>query len=68
MTFKSDLFTRRDNIAAELAAVRNTANHEYVLRLWEELRRLNDLLKDPMIDAAAGDDFGPFERETRGIT
>jgi hypothetical protein len=68
MSYKSDLFTRRDNIASELAAVRNNANHAYVLRLWEELRRLDELLQSPLTDATSADDLGPFERETRGVT
>lgn len=68
MTFISDIITRRDNIATELAAVRNTANHEYVLRLWEELRHWDALLQSPMLTVTSADDFDPFEVITQGMT
>jgi hypothetical protein len=68
MSFRSDILTRRDNIATELKNVRTQDNHAYVLRLWEELRRCNELLQSSLTDATSADDFGPFEHETRGVT
>lgn len=65
-TFRENLLTRRDNIALELAATRNTDTNEYVLRLWEELRRLDELLASNVLDADG--EGAPFEKETRGIT
>lgn len=67
-SFRENLMTRRANIATELAAVRNTDTNEYVLRLWEELRRLDLLLQSPMVEASANESFGPFEEASRGIT
>ena len=58
-TQAQNLKTRLDNAAAELAAMDNTAQHEYVLRVWAEFERAQRALQQ------AED---PFEIETRGVT
>ena len=68
MSFSSDMIARRDAIGVELATIKVVANNEYVLRLHEELRRIADILDSPVMSVNAGDDFGPFEIDTRGVT
>lgn len=50
-TYRTNLITRRDAIAAELAAIANKSNitdrEEYRSSLYMELKAINDLLNDP---------------------
>ena len=71
MGIRASLIARRDTIGVELEAVRNSDKHnDYKMGLYAELESIMKLLEDPTLDqtGASGNDQGPFEVETRGIT
>lgn len=68
MPFIADMLTRRNKIGTELAAVDSSATNDYVLRLHEELRRIQDILESPIAATFLANDFDPIEKETRGVT
>lgn len=69
MGIREDLITRRTAIGQELIVVKNTDRwSQYRESLYLELMSINRLLADPTLDMVGGDNFLPFEIETRGLT
>lgn len=71
MGIRDDLIARRDDIGTELTSIKNTDRHwvNYKQGLYDELKSINELLEDPMLDSTSGDGgIGPFEFETTGFT
>lgn len=69
MGIRDDLIARMDAIGEELKAVQNTDRHiQYKKGLYEELLAIQKLLASSTLDQEAGDNMGPFETETQGLT
>lgn len=69
MGIRDSLIARMDTIGGELEAVENTDRHiQYKKGLYEELLWIQKLLASPTLDQEAGDNMGPFEHDTQGLT